>query len=200
MLKLRTVARCENSTSSGGGNHLLRVSGKHDVGNGITMTNAFSNIIQGVNRLQNVLAQAEDDESGTNQADAMQTRRTWARWALLFPPLPLSVQRTCHKARFTAIIWEIDEIESQNHLSKWKTGFKHSIGGAVADRMNTVSCSACPGPGFCDVLGEAACTLDVMQGCGRRRCCISTQKNITKNWTDCLLVFAKYLRHIFNTE
>ena len=79
MLKLRTVARCENSTSSGGGNHPLRVSGKHDVGNGITMTNAFSNIIQGVNRLQNVLAQAEDDESDTNQADAMQTRRTWAR-------------------------------------------------------------------------------------------------------------------------
>jgi hypothetical protein len=55
------------------------VSSKHDVGNGITMTNAFSNIIQGVNRLQNVLAQAEDDESDTNQADAMQTRRTWAR-------------------------------------------------------------------------------------------------------------------------
>jgi large-conductance mechanosensitive channel len=46
---------------------------------GIIMTNAFGNIIQGVNRLQNVLAQAEDDESNTHQADAMQTRRTWAR-------------------------------------------------------------------------------------------------------------------------
>ena len=46
---------------------------------GIIMRNAFGNIIQGVNRLQNVLAQAEDDGSDTHQADAMQTRRTWAR-------------------------------------------------------------------------------------------------------------------------
>jgi hypothetical protein len=33
MFKLRTFARYVNSTSSGGGNHPLRVSGKHGVGN-----------------------------------------------------------------------------------------------------------------------------------------------------------------------
>jgi hypothetical protein len=37
---------------------------------GIIMTNAFGNIVQDVNCLQNVLAQAEDDKSDTHQADA----------------------------------------------------------------------------------------------------------------------------------